>query len=112
MAKYVKVCFRCGVQFHTDSACRKYCYGSCSHEADIERRPENQRKYKARKKFDALFAKLFQEKTIAEVNHEAREAGMTYGQYVAWEWCQEDIAKREAERKQGIRYLDRFLDKL
>ena len=113
MAKYKKVCPHCGKAFETDSACRKYCYNGCSYEVNLQSRPARQQKYKEKKEREKLtrekMEKLFREKSIAEVDREAREAGKTYGQYVAWKYCQEEIAMRAEERKQGIRFFDQYL---
>lgn len=109
MARYAKVCPRCATKFWTDSARRKYCYGDCGSEIAKEQSASRQRNYKDRKVSKEKVLKLFREKNIAEVDRDARKAGMTYGQYVARQWCQEEIALREAERKQGIRFLDRYI---
>lgn len=110
MAKYKKTCQRCGTPFETDSARRLYCYGNCAYEVMLERRPVNNRRRREREKNRERFAKLLYKSPLAEANAKARAAGMTYGQYEAWKWCQEEIALRQEERKQGIRYLDRFID--
>ena len=110
MARYKKVCLRCGTPFGTDSARRKYCYGSCSYDAILERRPVNNQNRRIREKNRERVKKHLRNRSpLAAVDREAREAGMTYGQYVAWQQCQAEIAIRQEERKQGIRFLDRFI---
>lgn len=110
MARYKKVCPRCSTPFETDSARRKYCYGSCSYDAILEHRPVNNQNRRKREKTRKLISKLRYKTPLAEVNARAREAGMTYGQYVAWEWCQEEVALRREERKRGIRFFDKYID--
>lgn len=110
MARYKKVCPRCGTPFESDSARRKYCYGSCSYDVILEHRPVNNRKRMERRKNRERIAKLKYKTPLAEVNAKARASGKTYGQYVAWEWCQEEIAMRQEERKRGIRFFDRYID--
>lgn len=109
MAKHKKTCLRCGTPFETDSARRLYCYGSCSYEVMLERRPVNNRRRREREKNREKFAKMLYKSPLAEANAKARAAGMTYGQYEAWQRCQEEIAIRQEERKRGIRFLDRFI---
>ena len=110
MARYKKVCPRCGTHFEADSARRKYCFGSCSYDVILEHRPVNNKRRRDREKTKKILAELKYKTPLAEVNAKAREAGMTYGQYESWKWCQEEIAQRQEERRMGIRFFDKYLD--
>lgn len=109
MAKYQKVCLHCGKTFETDCARRLYCPTGCSYEVLLKRRPEKNRiqrqKRKNREKLNNIIRDI---NSIAAFDCEAKAAGMTYGQYEAWQRCQREMAARAEERKQGIRFLDRF----
>lgn len=109
MARYQKVCPRCGTAFETDSARRLYCYGSCSYDAILERRPVNNQNRRIREKNREKLKKLLYKDELAEANQEARDAGMTYGQYDAWKRCQKEIAVNEERRKKGIRFFDGYI---
>lgn len=110
MAKFKRVCTRCGTPFETDSVRRIYCYGSCSYDAILERRPIHNENYQRKKERERAKRNLHSISPLAAFNHEAREAGMTYGQYESWRWCQEEIAQRQEERRRGIRFFDKYLD--
>ena len=110
MAKYKKVCPRCGTLFETDSARRKYCFGSCSYDAMMEQRPVNNKRRRDKEKYQKRLAKLLCKTPLAEINERARDAGMTYGQFESWQRCQEEIALRQEERNRGIRFFDKYIN--
>ena len=102
MKMYKKVCPQCGKAFETDSGKRKYCYGSCSYDAILKRRPVNQKSYKENKEKEEKrqrTARRLRDSALARLNQEARDNGMTYGQYVCKLWCEKETARRNAERR-------------
>lgn len=100
---FKKVCPRCGKAFETDSGRRKYCYGTCSYDSILERRPVTRSAYrrnKAKEEDMQRRVKRLKDSELARLNQEARDNGMTYGRYVAKLWCEEE--KKKAERERSI----------
>ena len=114
MAKYQKVCAYCGTVFETDHKRKKYCNDGCCYKANAPGRKERQEQYyrERREKRENLMRFIQGKDTIVGIDEEARQAGMTYGKYVAWQQSQKEIAERQAERAQGIRFFDRYIKSL
>lgn len=68
-----KKCELCGTEFLTNYAQKRYCSDACRAEA---KRTQSLH-YKEQKK------KKKKESSFVEINRKAREAGMSYGKYVA-----------------------------
>lgn len=86
-----RACAICGKMFRPASKCQKYCSKDCSKEALLaDRRKYNSDYYfdEKRKQSEAYErerihrTRVTPRLSLAEVNRRAREAHMTYGQYV------------------------------
>lgn len=80
MAVRAKKCDVCGETFLTYRENVKYCSNDCRQEGHHRRAME--RDARKREKEMAI-------STLAETNQAAREAGMSYGRYVALQWLKE-----------------------
>lgn len=85
----LKPCKQCGKLFQPIRSTHVYCCGDCNRKAEKERykkrvkyNAEKQREYKAKKKLEEAEKKR-KKNALNEMAKKAREAGMTYGQYVA-----------------------------
>ena len=79
MEDKIEICPVCGKEFNKWKGGRVYCSDKCRnmyhakrHNEMFKKEPEVKKKKKVKKG-----------KTISQISAEAREAGMTYGQYVA-----------------------------
>lgn len=81
--KKTRTCPICGREFVTER--RRYCSESCSREARIEnqKRANREMSRKPRMISPAPREKPCKENSLQELARKAREAGMSYGQYVA-----------------------------
>ena len=85
----ISVCQVCGKEFEITGSRRKYCSKKCSEKGyriDQNRRSKerNQREREKRQRTAGRTKKL---SPLDEVARKAREAGMTYGQYVALDYA-------------------------
>lgn len=82
----VKICPVCGREFVTER--RRYCSEGCSREARIKNQKIRNRELsrKPRPISTKPRGKPEQVSSLQELARKAREAGMTYGQYVASEY--------------------------
>ncbi|MCI9249737.1 MAG: hypothetical protein HFG99_11475 [Dorea sp.] len=83
----IRTCPICGREFVTGR--RRYCSESCSREARIEYQKKANREMsrKPRPVSAVPRGKPKRESSLQEIARKAREAGMTYGQYVALEYA-------------------------
>jgi len=84
-----KICAECGIVFTPTSRAQKYCSTVCSDAA----RKLNEREYKARRRVLIRAKKSYSKKSwmpLAEKAARARDAGMSYGQYVGMMRCKEE----------------------
>ena len=114
MATYKKICAHCGKPFETNCKQRKYCNDQCAYTVNLSGAAERRRRHNERKKQGTVKKRIpkviVQSKSpLAVSDSEARAAGMTYGKYEAWQQSQKEMKERQAEREQGIRFLDRFI---
>ena len=91
MAK-TKVCAFCGKTFVCNTNCQRYCSKECNRlnqnamKSKWYGAPEMEKNYKEQQ---ALTAREYRKRVrksravLVDINEKAREAGMTYGQYVA-----------------------------
>ena len=86
MAK-IKTCPICGREFVAER--RRYCSEGCSREARIEnqKRANREMSRKPRPVSAVPRGKPKKENSLQEIARKAREAGMTYGQYVALKYA-------------------------
>ena len=75
----ILTCEMCGTDFETDKKYIKYCGDACAKEA--QRRKAVERRAVA-KTIKAVKNTIKRETTLTEIAVAAREAGMSYGQYV------------------------------
>lgn len=102
---YPHICIICGKEFTSKSSRTLTCSDECRKEHN--RRKERGRPRKSTAKFkrpgDAGFHKwaigktVVSTKEVVEINKEAREHDMTYGQYVAWKEAQERTVNESLE---------------
>lgn len=85
----LKPCKVCGKLFKSIRSTHVYCSGDCNRKAERQRQKrdlkynaEKQREYKAKKKLEKA-EKERKKHALTEMAKKAREAGMSYGQYVA-----------------------------
>lgn len=83
----VKTCPICGREFVTER--RRYCSESCSREARIEDQKRRNRELNRKPRPASVKPRVRpkEESSLQELARKAREAGMTYGQYVALEYA-------------------------
>ena len=82
---YTIRCEHCGREFLADRAYTKYCSYECKEAVKKARRKDYNKKYKKNKKAD----KTDKGRTsLTDINRMAREAGMSYGQYVAQKYIE------------------------
>lgn len=90
--KRQKKCLACGKDFYDDSLGngRKYCCEKCANDAKKqqmkkfrENQKEDKKETKKENKKETPIEHSISGKSIAEVQREARAAGMSYGKYVA-----------------------------
>lgn len=88
-------CECCGAAFTTTSPRKKYCGDRCRTRMSEQFKRERPRKPrpKAEKKKEP-------HAEMIEIDRRAKEAGMTYGKYVAMKWSQEQAERRKKEREQ------------
>ncbi len=84
----LKVCPGCGEKFHSTSTGRKYCCDACKREALLRRATQERQGarpvFRDRRPPDPPpRSKDKADWTLADICAAAREAGLTYGQYVA-----------------------------
>lgn len=72
-------CAMCGCEYVTTAPKSKYCSHACKCAADRVREVEKRKRWRER------VAPRESARSIAQINKLAREAGMTYGEYVARE---------------------------
>lgn len=114
MSTYKKICAYCGKTFETNYKQRKYCNDQCTYTANLSGAAERRRRHNEKKKQGKVNKRIPKSvvrvrSPLAAFNSKARAAGMTYGLYEAWQQSQKEMKERQAEREQGIRFLDRFL---
>lgn len=111
MATYQKICIYCGKSFEAFHARRKYCDDKCAYQANTPCRKERQKQYRQEQKAkrENLMRFIQGKDTIDEINEAARQAGTSYGKYEAWQQSQKEMAERQKERAQGIRFFDRYI---
>jgi len=83
---YEKVCAYCGKTFEHNNTQTKYCGNECRAAVQREQNLRHRRKYldrQATKPKAKRKPKIEKPKTLSEIAAAAREAGMTYGEYVA-----------------------------
>lgn len=84
----------CGKAYIANNQASKLCSDDCRRE-QARRRDKERRE---REKEATYELELKKPKSLAQMNHEARERGMTYGQYVGWLHCQKEREKRERKK--------------
>lgn len=91
-----KICMVCGKPFIGKNVSAKLCSVECkkirARQCEIARKSLEK---EGGKKAPIPKLKFKKPKSLAQVNREAREKGMTYGQYVAWLHCQKEREERE-----------------
>lgn len=76
-----KVCKTCGEEFETEKKLIAYCCEPCRRTAQLAQKHKHYEKVKGRSK-EAKMRKAVDGLRIADVVKLARDAGMSYGQYV------------------------------
>ena len=109
MATHKKKCACCGKPFETIYRQRKYCNDQCAYEINRRTLPERNRRHSEKKRQVRNVSRAKQENELVMAAVVARKAGMTYGQYEAWQQSQKEMAERQKEREQGIRFFDRYI---
>ena len=84
-------CEECGLIFEKQTKNQRYCCEECS-------KLGNNRKSRERYRMQKAAAKGKEKQTIADINRKAREAGMTYGQYMAKEYGKMVKVERSKEK--------------
>ena len=97
MKEYNKTCAICGKPYIAKRKASKCCGEKCKKER--ERQLQKQRDAKRAEAAAAYELEQKKTKSLAQVNREARERGMTYGKYVEWLYCEEERKRRK--RKNG-----------
>lgn len=83
MAARTITCENCGEKFISHRSNVKYCCNDCRYEAHILKNRQYKQEHKGEYKPDVIRSSL------AETNQAARDAGMSYGKYVAQLWLKE-----------------------
>lgn len=82
MAKeYQKICIVCGKEYVAHNHKSSICSDKCRHKRGKEQEKQRKARVKIRNELERL--KNVKGKTLTELAIEARQHGMTYGQYVA-----------------------------
>ena len=72
-----KICLLCGRVFIPQEKAQLYCSKACSYEAKLKHRRERRKEMMVRMKLSDNMH------MISQINQQARDIGMCYGQYVA-----------------------------
>lgn len=96
-----KICPVCGKEFTEKN--RKYCSHECSNEGYRRRQAKcSKERYHAEKERLKEAGKVKKESPLQEMARKAREAGMTYGQYVALEYGRIENARCKTDQSGQI----------
>ena len=76
-------CEHCGKEYIPKRVNAKYCSRECSKKADRINSMEWYREWREKKKQQEEMKKAGKNQELARINAAAREAGMTYGEYVS-----------------------------